>query len=110
MPASWIPRRADSKSRILRRPIGDLRLPLGAAQSHPFDEQHIADGQDHRPHKQAEKAVGNHAADDPDQNYRHWDFHSAAEHQWLQDIVAEPGDEGPDQEDDSRLRCFRRKT
>ena len=44
MPDSWHPRRADSKSRILRRPIGVLRPALGAALSHPFYEQHVADG------------------------------------------------------------------
>jgi len=53
------------------------------ALSHPFNEQHIADGQDHRPHKQPEKAVGNHSADDANQNYRHRHFQSATEHQWL---------------------------
>jgi len=58
MPASWSPRRADGKSRILRRPIGGLRRGLGAALLHPFNEQHIADGQDHGPHKQAKKTVG----------------------------------------------------
>src|SRR5689334_11851272 len=42
-------------------PIGGLWPALSAALSHPLKEQHVADGQDHRPHKQAEKAVGNHA-------------------------------------------------
>ena len=75
----------------------------------PLQKQYVANCQEHGSNEQPEKTVGNHAANHTNKNDRHWDFKSATEHQWFKEVVAEPGNEGPDRKDDRRRGRFRRE-
>ena len=63
-----------------------LRLSIDWVLPQPFKEQHRADGQKHRPDKQAEKTIHKHAANHANQNERHWHVQPPAEQQWPKNI------------------------